>query len=296
MKSKDLLGSIKNLIVFDEASNNHVNLVSMASMKLFSYQDLVNEGYRRMELHPQTKNEPLHDSIYMLGITSGSTGEPKAAMLTHRNFISGMVCSEQLGYNFSKDDVYLSYAPLSHVQEHIMHINALIHSFRVGYNSGSYANLIKDIQILEPTVFGSFPFFFNKMYAQIKKKIETFPSIIQVFIDSAIQTKILNYIKSGETNHYVYDMTIFKLFRSFLGGRIRMLVSGGAPLSGDVKNFLTVVFGAHVFEAYGATEVAGCLTSTAIWDRDSGHVGGILPCLRMHLKEIPDFNCNRVGG
>jgi long-subunit acyl-CoA synthetase (AMP-forming) len=59
------------------------------------------------------------------------------------------------------------------------------------------------------------------------------------------------------------------------------MISGGAPLSIEVKHSLTVIFGCPIFECYGMTEAAGCLTSTAYWDRSGGNVGGILPCNRM---------------
>lgn len=66
-----------------------------------------------------------------------------------------------------------------------------------------------------------------------------------------------------------------------MGGRLRFLISGGAPLSSDVKNFLTVVFSIPVFEAYGLTETSGYLSCSAQWDTKGGHVGGVLPCLRL---------------
>jgi long-subunit acyl-CoA synthetase (AMP-forming) len=72
-----------------------------------------------------------------------------------------------------------------------------------------------------------------------------------------------------------------------MGGKVRYMVSGGAPLSIEVKNVLTVIFAAPIFEAYGMTEAAGCLTCTAYWDRQGGHVGGILPCNRMQLRDVP---------
>ena len=81
----------------------------------------------------------------MLGVTSGTTGDPKLAMLTHMNFISGQVSSDWLGFNFTEEDVYLSYAPLTHVQEQIMHMAALLHSFRIGYSSGDIKMLVNDI-------------------------------------------------------------------------------------------------------------------------------------------------------
>lgn len=67
------------------------------------------------------------------------------------------------------------------------------------------------------------------------------------------------------------------------------MISGGAPLSVDIKNFLTAVFGTPIFEAFGMTELAGCLTCTARWDREGGHVGGVLPCNRMQLRDAPEL-------
>jgi len=84
----------------------------------------------------------------MIGITSGTTGDPKLAMLTHLNFISGQVCQDFLGFNYTSDDVYLSYVPLTHVYEQIMHIDAVMFGFRIGYSSGNINNLITDIQKL----------------------------------------------------------------------------------------------------------------------------------------------------
>jgi long-chain acyl-CoA synthetase len=75
---------------------------------------LIAEGYK---LTDQKKDEPNSDSILFLGVTSGTTGEPKLAMLSHLNFIAGQVAQSYLGFNFTPDDVYLSYVPLTHVYE-----------------------------------------------------------------------------------------------------------------------------------------------------------------------------------
>ena len=177
------------------------------------------------------------------------------------------MCEEFLGYNFTNEDVYLSYVPLTHVYEQIMHINAIMNGFRIGYSSGDIKNLVNDIQVLKPTVFGSFPAFFNKIFDKIRENIENKPSFLQTLVDQAIQAKIWYYLKYGCIQHKLYDAVLFRMMRNVLGGRVRFMVSGGAPLSVEVKNFLTVVFSAPIFEAYGMTECAGCLTCTAYWDR-----------------------------
>lgn len=89
---------------------------------------------------------------------------------------------------------------------------------------------------------------------------------MQGVINAAIQSKIWYYQQNGSVGHALYDTLIFRWMQNILGGKIRYFISGGAPLNVEIKNFLTVVFSAPIFEAYGMTEAAGCLTCTAIWD------------------------------
>jgi long-chain acyl-CoA synthetase len=96
-------------------------------------ENLISNGMRSLDVK---KEEPKPDSILILATTSGTTGEPKQAMLTHRNFISGMVSQEALGFGFNKNDVYLSYVPLTHVYEQIMFVNCIMFGFKVGFGSG----------------------------------------------------------------------------------------------------------------------------------------------------------------
>ena len=117
LKAKNMLGKVENLIMFDHPKDSQISLATMSGLNMYNYHDLVAEGKRLTSSDTPRRVEPLYDSIYMLGITSGTTGEPKVAMLTHRNFISGQVCGDWLGFDFTPDDVYLSYAPLTHVAE-----------------------------------------------------------------------------------------------------------------------------------------------------------------------------------
>lgn len=134
----------------------------------------------------QVKEEPNRDSILIIGITSGTTGEPKLAMLSHLNFISGQVCERYFGFMYTSNDVYLSYVPLTHVYEQIMHIDAIMFGISIGYSSGDIKNLIQDIQLLRPTLFGSFPGFFTKIYEKINENIESRSLVVQNTINTII--------------------------------------------------------------------------------------------------------------
>jgi long-chain acyl-CoA synthetase len=90
-------------------------------------------------------------------------------------------------------------------------------------------------------------------------------------------------------SHLLYDNLIFSKIKNLLGGRIRLLICGGAPLAQEVKYFLMAAFCCPVLEAYGTSETAGGLCSTARWDTRAGIVGGPLACLKLKLRDIPDL-------
>jgi len=85
--------------------------------------------------------------------------------------------------------------------------------------------------MLKPTVFGSFPGFFTKIYDKVMEKIAERSQILQSAIEYMIDVKRKNYIETGAVKHLVYDTLFFNHIKKLLGGRIRWMVSGGAPLS-----------------------------------------------------------------
>ncbi|MGB1503672.1 MAG: AMP-binding protein, partial [Ilumatobacteraceae bacterium] len=172
-----------------------------------------------------------------------------------------------LGFDFTENDVYLSYVPLTHVYEQICHASAVIFGYRVGYGSENTMNLIKDIQYLKPTFIGSFPTFFNKVYEKIQDRVKNLQAPLGCMVNHAINSKMWYYHNHGLLNHWIYDPLILGQIKNVLGGRLRIMISGGAPLYPEIKNYLTAVFSAPIFEAYGTTESAGNLACTAYWER-----------------------------
>jgi long-chain acyl-CoA synthetase len=105
-----------------------------------------------------------------------------------------------------------------------------------------------------------------------------------------VASKLKYLAQGGHYTHSVYDALVFYKMKSLLGGRVRIMITGSAPISSDVLNFLKVCFCAPICEGYGLTEssAAACLTSS--FDPVAGHVGGPLSCIRVKLRDIPEMN------
>lgn len=95
MRMQGKIKQLKNLIMFGSCSGQNIEQAERVSLNLYLFNDLVNEGF---EMFDQIKTEPKKDDVLMLGVTSGTTGEPKYAMLTHLNFISGQISQDWLGF------------------------------------------------------------------------------------------------------------------------------------------------------------------------------------------------------
>jgi long-chain acyl-CoA synthetase len=151
--------------------------------------------------------------------TSGTTNQPKGAMLAHSNFISGIAHSDFIGFDLNDEDTYLSYVPLSHIQEQAILTTSIVHGFRFGFLTPTKQDdqpeviskmMIEDLQTLKPTVFGSFPLFYNKIMKAILSKIEQQSSVhVKWMFEKAVKAKLENLHSTGELTHSIYDKMVF---------------------------------------------------------------------------------------
>lgn len=111
-----------------------------------------------------------------------------------------------------------------------------------------------------------------------------------MLLNSGLNTKLKQAKVTGKFEHFFWDCLIFKKFKALLGGRVKLLVSGGAPLSSDVKSMLRVCFSCPLIEAYGQTECAGACCIEMQGDPFVGSVGGPLTCNDIKVVEVPDLD------
>jgi len=105
-----------------------------------------------------------------------------------------------------------------------------------------------------------------------------------------MKKKMTNLKTTGALTHGCWDKIVFKKTKALLGGNVRMMVTGSAPISADVLDFLKVCFCCPLIEGYGMTETSAgsCLTNPE--DPVAGHVGGPVFNVKLRLKDIPEMN------
>ena len=159
----------------------------------------------------------------------------------------------------------------------------------MGFYHGVIPEIKDDIATLRPTVFVAVPRLWNRSADAISTGIETMPGTKGKLARKALRTKLAKCQRTGQYTHCCWDRLVFKKTKARVGGRVRFLVSGSAPLSKDTINFLKVAFCCPMIEGYGLTEtlITAC---TRPEDKMAGIVGGVTVCNELKLVDIPDMD------
>lgn len=184
--------------------------------------------------------------------------------MTHLNLLSFAAATFQLMasgkvYQFSKQDSYLSYLPLAHVFERVV-VTTLIHAgAQLGFYQGDTLKLLDDVAELKPTVFASVPRLYNRIYDKVMAGVNSSSFVKAFLFKTAFATKKAN-LAQGSVQHFLWDWLVFSKVKAKLGGRVKMMMSGAAPISADVVDFLRICFSSTVQEGYGQTETSAGMT------------------------------------
>jgi long-chain acyl-CoA synthetase len=290
LKSQGKAQSIKNLISMDVFDKSVQRDGEDAGIKVYHINEVVEEGRK----HPNmdlAQFMPTPEDIQMFCYTSGTTGDPKAAMLSHGNLVAAACGTLTVGgVDFNETDTIISYLPSAHSFEKVLFTATLICGMRIGYYGGDPLKLLDDLKVLRPTLFPSVPRLFNRIYDKIKAQVEEKSAVEKALFNRAVNGKLRHLQNGCHYNHKLWDRLIFNKIKELIGGKVRLMVTGSAPISAEVINFLKICFCSPIHEGYGQTEssAASCLTSG--FDPEAGHVGGPLSCIRIRLKDIPEMN------
>lgn len=232
---------------------------------------------------------PRPDDVATICYTSGTTGNPKGAMLLHKNFV---VSANSIRYHSTKidhSDLMISYLPLAHCFERVLEACMFSVGGAIGFYMGDVLNLVDDIAALKPTVFPSVPRLFNRIYAKLVDGTIKAPGVRGWIFRKAVADKLAN-VKAGKGLTSAWDVVLFNKVRQILGGNVKIMITGSAPIGGDVLTFLRVVFCCEILEGYGQTECAAGSTITFPGDHSVGQVGAPLVCNEIKLVDVPEMS------
>ncbi|HJU92833.1 MAG TPA: long-chain fatty acid--CoA ligase [Pyrinomonadaceae bacterium] len=235
----------------------------------------------------QTKPDELATIIY----TSGTTGEPKGVMLTHSNLVSNLIDSS--GHlEFGEHDIALSVLPLSHVFER-QAMYMYLHRGMAVYFAESLQTIGPNLREVSPTVLVGVPRIFEKIYARIRERAAEAGNLSAAMLAWSVNVA-REYAKhllahqpvpaSLKLKHAIASKLVFSKWKRAFGGRMRVLVSGGAALPEELS-YIYIGAGIPIVQGYGLTETSPVITTSQIDDNRVGTVGKAIPHVDIRIAE-----------
>src|SRR5664279_4464531 len=250
---------------------------------LIRWTELQTEGEameaRRPEVRAWADQRQASDLLTLI-YTSGTTADPKGDMLSHGNLV-GNVLSSLEAVDMGEGHRCLSFLPLTHIFERMAGQFLMVHIGASIYYAESVNTVAADLLEVRPTVMASVPRIYEKIYAKIYDTVSSGSFIKRLIFHWAMQAgrQALPFLlKDQEAPSWkgawyrLARRIVFEKIRQRTGGRLKVAVSGGAPLNGKIMEFFWIV-GIPILEGYGLTETSPIITVNRFGEVVPGCVG-----------------------
>ena len=238
------------------------------------------------------------ESMASILYTSGTMGQAKGVILTHANLVSNILASLGL-FPFQPDEVAMSFLPLSHIFERMLDYHYFWAGVSIAYPE-SMESLPKNLLEVRPTVMAVVPRVLEKVHARVMEVVrESSPARQKLFhwaldvgkryFPCILEHRTPSAVLRGQ--HALADFLVGSKVRAQMGGRIKELISGAAPLSRDLTEFFFAV-GLPVYEGYGLTETSPVISVNCPDSVKLGTVGRVIPGVEVKL----DNSSNEMDG
>jgi len=216
--------------------------------------------------------EPRPDDLATIVYTSGTTGRPKGVMLSHRNILSN-AHSALPKFPIYREDLFLSFLPLSHMLERTLGYYIPVMCGATVAFARSVQDLAEDLLTQRPTILISVPRIYERVYNKIMAGLEEKPPLARKLFHATVEAGWRRFQGgSGGLAWPLLKRLVADKVMAKLGGRLRLAICGGAPISLDVaKTFLGL--GLNLIQGYGLTETSPMVSGNPIDDNDPTSVG-----------------------
>ncbi|KAJ4840379.1 Long chain acyl-CoA synthetase 9, chloroplastic [Turnera subulata] len=292
------LDTVKRVICMDDdIPSLDSPVVQSGHWKAISFPDVEKLG----QSNPVDADLPLPADVAVIMYTSGSTGLPKGVMMTHANVLAVVSSVMLIVPGVGSKDVYLAYLPLAHILELAAENFITGIGGSIGYGTPltltDTSNKIKkgtygDATALKPTLMAAVPAILDRVRDGVRKKVDAKGGLAKILFDLAYGRRLSaingSWFGAWGLEKLLWDFLVFRKVKAILGGRIRFLLSGGAPLSGDTQRFINICLGAPIGQGYGLTETCAGGTFSEYDDTSVGRVGTPIPSSYIKLIDWPE--------
>ncbi len=289
LESREVQRHAKTIVIIDPIAD-----LIQGDSRVVTFDDVVNRGKGYddpAELDRRVRDIRAEQTATII-YTSGTTGNPKGVMLTHGNLLSNVRVSQSL-FHLRPTDVALSLLPLSHSLERTAgHFAMLLSGGTVAYSEGM-DHFDAELRQVRPTVLVGVPRIYEKMKNRIGKTFEDQPwAIRQAFRHAQrIGRESTRFRLRGRRLPAYLDLQaqlaerlIFRRVKAGFGGRLRFVISGGAPLAVEIAEFFFAL-GMPLYEGYGLTEASPVVCANCPGAVKLGTVGRPIPGVEVRIEE-----------
>ncbi|XP_047969300.1 long chain acyl-CoA synthetase 4-like [Salvia hispanica] len=289
---------LKTIVSFGKATPQQKEEAEKYGVTMYSWDEFLSLGSNEDFELPVKKKSDICTIMY----TSGTTGDPKGVLISNNSIVTLIAgvkrLLESVNESLTINDVYLSYLPLAHIFDRVIEECFINHGASIGFWRGDVKLLTEDIAELKPTIFCAVPRVLDRIYSGLQQRISAGGFIKKTMFNLAYSLK-LRHMKKGHKHSEaapLCDKVVFSKVKQGLGGNVRLILSGAAPLASHVEEYLRVVTCSYVLQGYGLTETcAGTFVSIPDELNMLGTVGPPVPNVDVCLESVPEMGYDALS-